>query len=204
VDSRIATVTITLGTPQGLQASRFTDGTKIVLSWSGVPANHYQLERRANNLFTYTDVSGTSTSDLNVSAGVTYVYRIRAVGSPPASGPADVSSYSNADLATMMAFFGVGTGTPVTAAITEQLLTALNALNAASGRPAVSWANILPAGVPAPASGVGIYAAHVMSIKNAMGTALDAVGVARPPGPNVTTGSPCNHNDIQQLQGWAQ
>jgi hypothetical protein len=37
-----------------------------------------------------------------------------------------------------------------------------------------------------------------------MGAALNAVGVARPPGPNVTTNSPCNHMDIQQLQGWAQ
>ncbi len=205
VDSRIATVTLTLGTPQGLQATRFSDGTKIVISWNGVPANHYQIERRANNIFTYIDVfSGTSTSDLSVSAGVTYVYHVRAVGSAPASGPPDVSSYSNADLATMMTFISVGTGTPIIAAITEQLLTALNALNAASGRPMVAWANILPAGIPAPASGVPIYAAHVMSVENAMGPALDALGVPRPPGPNVTTGSPCSHTDIQQLQGWAQ
>jgi hypothetical protein len=204
VDSRIATVTVTLGTPQGLKAARFSDGTKIVLSWTGVAANHYQLERRANNVVTYTDVSGTSTSDLSVSAGVTYVYRVRAVGSPPASGSADVSSFSNADLATMMTFTSVGTGTPISFAITQELLTALNALNAASGRPAVSWASILPAGIPAPASNVRVYAAHVMSIENAMGAALDAVGVARPPGPNVTTNSPCNHIDIQQLQGWAQ
>ncbi len=85
MDSRIAAVTVTLGTPQGLQATRFSDGTKIVISWSAVPANHYQLERRANNILTYTDVFGSaSTSNLSVSAGVTYVYRVRAVGSVPA------------------------------------------------------------------------------------------------------------------------
>src|SRR5258706_2021958 len=101
----------------------------------------------------------------------------------------------------MMTFISVGTGTPIVAAITEQLRTALNALNAASGRPSVTWADILPAGIPAPATGGKIYAAHVMSIENAMGTALDAVTVAST---NVTTGSRCSHTDIQQLQGRRQ
>lgn len=79
-------------------------------------------------------------NDTGVSSGVTYVYHVRAVGSPPATGSADVSSYSNSDLATMMVFTNVTTGTPITFAATQELLTALNALNAASGRPAVTWA----------------------------------------------------------------
>jgi hypothetical protein len=206
LDSRIATVTVSLATPQALQATRASDGSKIVVSWSGVAADHYQVERRANNVLTYTDISNTFTvfNDTGVSSGVTYVYHVRAVGSPPATGSADVSSYSNSDLATMMVFTNVTTGTPITFAATQELLTALNALNAASGRPAVTWAAILPSGVPPPAHNVGVYAAHIMSVKNAMGQALDAIGVTRPPGPNVSTGSPCNHSDIQLLQGWAQ
>jgi YD repeat-containing protein len=205
VDSRIATVTVTLATPQSLLASRYSDGSKIVVTWSAVPADHYQIEKRVDNTLSYSDYFGVPPfNDLNVSPGYTYVYRVRAVGSIPATGSADVSSFSNADLSTMMTFTSVGTNTPITYDITQQLLTALNALNRAKGWPQIGWVDILPSNVPAPGHGVRIYAQHVMSIKAAMGAALDALGVVRPPGPNVGTGSPCNHADIQQLQVWAQ
>ena len=104
----------------------------------------------------------------------------------------------------MMVFTDVATGTPVTAGVVQQLLIALNALNAAGGRPEVTWTNILSPGTPPLAPGVLIYADHIMSVKNAMGAALDAVGVARPPGPNISPGLSMNHTDIAQLQGWAQ
>lgn len=64
----------------------------------------------------------------------------------------------------------------------EQIRTAINTIRAANNAAARSWRDILndsnyPQSIPTPDHNVGIYAAHILALRNAMHSALDGVQV---------------------------
>jgi PKD domain len=192
-----------LPAPNGLTAAWNGPGTNTVtIQWAiGSPgAHHYELQRKSSGqpFATITPCPATPCTDSStLSVDAAYVYRVRAVD---ASG-GHASSYSNSDIATTVNFSTVSSGTRPLPASLNDLRTGLNAVRALSGKPAVSWTDILPAGVPPPAVGVAFYAAYVMSLRRYVDEALQAAGLEVVPyeTPNVS-GQRTKAVHIQQLQ----
>ena len=85
------------------------------------------------------------------------------------------------------------------------LLGAVNAVRATTGQSAVTWAGILPNGVPVPAINVLVYAAHVTAIRNALDTARSAIpGLPLLSFSNPVSNDPITAALITQLQGGAR
>jgi len=115
-----------------------------------------------------------SHADGSLAPNTTYVYRVRAVDSQGET----FSDYSNIDLSTTMTFTFVATGELVRSGELEEILNGMNAVRAAAGSAARGWPAILPSGLPAPGSGVMIYAAHLESLRTEMNMALQTLGIA--------------------------
>jgi YD repeat-containing protein len=203
VDSNTATVTVNPPLPQpGLLTATRTGSNQIGVSWgASAGADHYRLERRSGGTWSAPfDVFATSYPDSGLGAGLTFVYRVRAVDAAGGS----LSPYSNSDLATLMLFTTATSGSTITAARFNELMTALNAIRNAAGLAATTWSAILPAGVAAPATNGAVLAAHVNSMRSAMDTAMAAAGVGVPSGPTAAVGGAVTASAMQQLQGRAQ
>jgi len=177
---------VILPAPTALTATRVTN-TSISLTWGAATnATSYALERRFNGsqFAQLATTTATSYTDSGLTAGLTYVYRVRAVGASGASASGGTmttySDYSKADLATLMTFTSVSSTSPITIGVYAELLTGLNALRLASGWAAVTWTNILPPGVPAPASGVVIHSEHTASLRRWIDQALQSLSVPVP------------------------
>ncbi len=175
-NSATATVTVFLPPPSNLIAT-MSSTTQIAVSWTiSQGADHYELERKFSGLpfVKIADVVSGSYVDSTVSSGATYLYRVRAAN----AGATVVSAYSNSDLATTMSFSPiVSEETEILSAHFVELLNALNAVRSANGSPPLTWTALLPPGVPAPAPGVDIYAAHVTNLRSRMDAALLDLGL---------------------------
>lgn len=110
----------------------------------------------------------------SVSPGTAVAFRVRAVSTDNLK-----SAYSNVIVAVPMTLTSITAGGSVKAAPLNELLTAVNAVRAVGpgSLGALSWSNILPAGVAAPATGVPMQAAHISALRTAMDAALSNIGV---------------------------
>lgn len=167
-------VQVALPPPGSLVATK--NGTSVAVVWGASPnATNYILERRkAGSGWTEVQTLSSTTlsyTDTGCAGGETCAYRVRA----------DVSLYSNVDVVTMMPFTPVAILDEISRVPFNELLTALNAMRAAAGWPAVTWQQILPASVQAPEFNVEIQAAHITSLRREMNNALQALGAFVPP-----------------------
>lgn len=174
VPSQSATITPqVVAAPTGTQATAsFQSQWRVTVTWISSGTAQYEVARRmGGGGFTVIGTSPTTSYiDTGCMAGMTCVYRVRAV-----SGGA-ASSYSNPDHATTMQFLPVA-GQPVALAQFQQLLDAVNAIRGAVGAGALTWSAILPANVPAPASGGPVRAVYVQALRDQMSAALQALAI---------------------------
>jgi len=157
--------------PAGLTA-QWTSGTQIQVGWPTVNGATYVVERRSGS--TWSEVattSGASYIDNSVSPSTTYAYRVAAV-----LGGAK-TNYTNADVATTRAFQAAVPGGSFSAAVSADMLNAVNSVRAAAGWPSVTWSNILAATDPIVSPGNNIMARHITSCRERMNEALHALGV---------------------------
>lgn len=164
--------------PSGLVATALSNsGVSVTWIGSGVPIDHYELERSQSIFGPFTRIgefTTTSFTDSNIT-GLTgqtaYLYRVRAVDSQNIA-----SGYSNIDLATTMSFTDnplVAGGTIVKAQHINELRTAVNAARTAAGLPQVGWTDTaLP--------GTVIKAMHIYELRQNLNQALAAIGLAPP------------------------
>jgi YD repeat-containing protein len=178
-ESAAFVITVPLPSPRNFSARYVHATSAIELTWdASAGASRYQIERKANGggfSVLPNTVTATSFVDGGRPAGVTYVYRVLALdGGGGSASPASVS-----DLATTLNFTSVTSGNPVTIAPVLELMSALQAVYAAVGWPAPTWATILPTGVPAPVQGGAIGVAHLQALRERFDQALGALGIAR-------------------------
>jgi len=148
--------------------------TGVAVTWTGsTNAVNYTVERKmAGVAFTGVHTTtGTSWTDTTCPSGATCVYRVRANASGYSSDP------SNEDLMTRIAFTSLtaNNGSIKVAHLTE-LLAAVNALRAVAGSSVLTWPQILPSGVPAPAAGGLLENDHVLALRTRMDQALTSLG----------------------------
>lgn len=175
--------------PTGLVAAA-TSTTQVSLSWSppssGV-VDHYEIQRRQtiNDAWTTLPLAPTapSASDAGLSSGVTYLYRVRAIG---AAGCVP-SDFSTVDLATTIIFTDdplVAQGTIIKAVHVSELRQAVNAVRTAAARAPATWTD--PSLL-----GVTVKAVHVQEMRNNLDPALTALGFSSSSytDPNLVQGS---------------
>jgi len=136
------------------------DPTQVMLSWSAASgATSYEVWRSVsiNAPFALHLVTGdTSALDTSVSAGVTYLYKVRTV-----SG-GDVSAFSAIDAATTIAYTS---GSVVQAIHVTELRNGVNAMRAAAGLAPFSFAD------DPLSAGTVIRAVHVSQLRTALSAA---------------------------------
>lgn len=157
-----------LAVPQDLVAAA-SGASQVNVTWTPTAdADFYEVFRSVNHApFAF---AGSTTAppfmDTGLATQTTYVYTVRA-----ASSSGDVSGYSNADLATTMAF----TDDPLQAQVTQvravhvtELRTAVNAVRAAAGLAPSSFVDPSLAGLP-------VKATHVLELRGALDAARAAL-----------------------------
>ena len=191
-DSALAVVTVQPHAPSFLHV--VTQTSSLHVSWSAVSgANHYDLQRLSNNVWTTLSGAPNPYDDVNVLPNTTYVYRVRAIADDSTPSP-----YSNSDLGTTATFTTITSGTVVAFTHLDELRNLVNFVRAASGKLSVSWSEILnpsncpgvscigynPAScagyqqnVPAAAQNVTIFAWHVLALRCAMNNALQSLAL---------------------------
>ncbi len=149
-----------------------TTSTNVFVSWTAVPgAAGYNVYRsNSGTNFTLLGSSGTAfLNDPTVSANTSYLYLVRAV-----SVGGFESTNSNIDLATTVLFtdatLNVASTVVKTVHFTE-LLTAVNAVRALAGQPAIGFTS------PVPAFGAVALAAHMTDLRNGLTPARSALGL---------------------------
>lgn len=209
VYSEAATITVVPPVPTALNAyltpNQSSPFTSITVSWQGSGADHYTLQRcSSSGCSSFTAASPFV--DGNRTPNTTYVYRVASVDS---SGNG-VSNWSAPDLATTITFTPAVANAVITRAYFNELLAGVNCLLAASGATPVTWAGILPTGVPIPPApgqpaGGTIYAAHVNVLRTQMDLALGRLGFPTPAYTDtLTTGSPIKALYFTELQSRTQ
>ena len=152
-----------------------TAGTTVFLTWAAPTGtiSNYQVERSQsiNGPFTLLSPNPTATNftDSTASAGVAYLYRVRA-----AYTGGGYSNYSNKDLATTIMF----TDDPLTAGVTTvkalhvtELRQAVNAVRTTAALQGSTWTD-------ASLTGVAAKGAHVQELRTNLDQALTALGIA--------------------------
>jgi YD repeat-containing protein len=183
VQSNTATITIAapLTTPCCLSAAmpQATTIQPVHLTWgaSSVGTDHYEIWRKDHaGVFQRINVSpSASYDDYSIAANTAYFYEVCA--SPAPSTPC-TSGFSNQDLATTVAFSDITSDRTVRLVDFTELLTAVNAVRAASAGAAgvpLNWAGILQSS-PVPVLGGIIYGEYVMALRSAMEAALQPLG----------------------------
>jgi hypothetical protein len=162
------------GTAPTNLAATATSGTSVSVTWTA-PAgsiSSYQVERSQsiNGPFTALTPNPTTTNftDSTASAGVAYLYRVRA-----AFTGGGYSNYSNKDLATTIIF----TDDPLTANVTTiqavhfyELRQAVNAVRTTAGLGASTWTD-------GALSGVLFQAAHIQELRTSLDQGLSALSL---------------------------
>jgi hypothetical protein len=162
----------TLAAPPNLVATAL-DATQVSVTWTAVTdADHYEIWRTFNNgpWSLAGTASGTSFTDMNVSSGITYLYRVRAADAADA-----VSGFSNLDPATTIQFVndpivpGVRT---IRAVHLTQLRAAINAFRLTAGL------SPIPADPSINTAGSPVLATPVTTLRTALNEARTAVGLS--------------------------
>lgn len=163
------------GAPSGLEAEAEAGAAPVVnINWGGSNGNvsHYVVERAPtlNGPFSTVApaVTGTSFADTSAASGLTYVYRVRAVGPSGA-----VSDSSNTDIATTVHFTNdpLSPGVLIKAEHVGQLRQAVNAVRTAAGLPAANWTD------PTLSQAVFVKAAHIQELRSNLDPALGLLGL---------------------------
>jgi hypothetical protein len=164
-------VTVGPPAPTGLVAIAAT-ATQINVSWSAsTGATQYELVRASasSGYATLTTTSTTSYSDLSVTAGGTYVYKVRAIDASARQSP-----FSAPDAATTIFFTDdplIAGSTTVKAVHVTELRQAVNAMRATAGLGATSFTDaVLTGGVP-------VKAVHLQELRTALSQARTALGL---------------------------
>jgi hypothetical protein len=148
----------------------------VSVSWTGSTyaggVDHYEIQRRFNRgSYTLIGTSTTTSYTDSGTAGVTYLYRVYAVGSDN-----HYSASSTIDLATTIIYTDDPL-TPGTTVIKAQHLTelrsAVNAVRATAGLSAATWTD------PS-LSGVIVKAVHLQEIRANLTAGLTALGFSAP------------------------
>lgn len=164
------TVTSTLATPAGFVATA-SGTTQVNASWGAVSgADHYEVWRSSHGGASapIATPAGTTFSDTSVVAGVTYLYRVRAVD---AGGAA--SAFSNLDPATTIVFTDdpLASGTNIKAIHFTEARAAVNAMRDAAG--------MLPVDAdPTIAVGLPVKAQHLTDLRTLLNAARVAAGLS--------------------------
>jgi hypothetical protein len=203
VDSEAAVITVARPVPTGLSASLVANTTnQINVTWQTSPfSDHYLLKRCWNGgCDTPFTVSGLSFLDTNLVLNKTYVYSVASVDRMGTTSP-----YSVPDLATTMSFSTVQSNITIAFGHFDEIRIAINDIQTAMNTPNSSWRQILDASgyqsVAVPVSGGPIMAAHLVSLRNAMNTALSVAGVPTSAyTDSVTSGTPIKAIHITELQ----
>lgn len=154
-----------------------TSSTSVSLTWTA-PAGSvtsYQVERSQSISGPFTTIfpnpTTTSFTDSTASAGVAYLYRVRA-----AYTGGGYSSYSNKDLATTIIFTDdplIANVTTIQAVHFDELRQAVNAVRATAGLGNSAWTD-------AALLGVFAKAVHVQELRTGMDQALAALSMPAP------------------------
>lgn len=200
-----ASIVVPVPAPAGLAATK-TAADQITVTWlpvSGAPG--YKVQRRdASGWADAVTTAAAPCNDGGRTSGVTYAYRV-CVFDPNNPNAGCLSPYSNIDIATMMTFTPVASGSSIQVAPFNELLQAVNAVRATAGWTAVTWNNILAEDQPLPNVNVQIMASHLLALRGRMNEALQALGVVAGgyahPDPNLQT---ISASDITELQQRAQ
>jgi YD repeat-containing protein len=205
--SQTITLTVPLPKPLGFQATASMSAPnswQVSLSWQqSVGASQYKLYRLADGQTTFSyvrDVFGVMDTD-TIPAGTVRAYYVVAVD----SGGGSASPPSDPDIASAAALAAVVSGAPIRFQDFDQLLGGINAVRAATGHAAITWSAIVPNGVPAPAVGEVVRAAHVKALRDALDSArafipnLPAIAYTNPVSGEIITAS-----KINQLLGGMQ
>lgn len=179
--SEFVTVHVIPAPPSNLTATVGTNS--ISLTWTPSASaqagalDHQELEiMTSNGQWFPSAIPPTQGSMLlgSVSPGTAVAFRVRAVSTDNLK-----SAYSNVIVAVPMTLTSITAGGSVKAAPLNELLAAVNAVRliGPGSLGALSWSNILPAGVAAPATGVPMQAAHISALRTAMDAALSNIGV---------------------------
>jgi len=182
IQSNTARVTIapSLATPCCLSAAmpNTLSVQPVHLTWgTSSGTDHYEIWRRDHaGPFQRINVSLSASFDDNtVAENTAYMYQVCA---SPAPGVACTSAFSNQDLATTVAFRDITADPRIHLVDLTQLLTAVNAIRAASpgsaGTPK-TWADILQSS-PAPTLDGKVYGEHIMALRAQMEGALQPLG----------------------------
>lgn len=154
-----------LDAPAGLEAMA-SGTTSAAVTWPAVSgATSYKLYRSSlNGAFTHVaTTAGTLLVDGPLSANTTYLYKVQAVAG------AVTSPLSNVDAATTILFTDdpLTTTTLVKTTHATQLRTAVNAMRAATGLPAVAFIG-----------GSAVQAVHVEELRTALDEARAGIGLS--------------------------
>ena len=172
-DSTTIVLTVPLTAPGPVTATA-TDGTHITVVWTAsAGAAQYAVQRREAGVAyrTLSYVTGLSYPDTVSNSPAAYEYRVQALDNAQGSA----SPFSAPDVASTVTLSPVVSGTPIAAALFEEIRTGINKLRAVAGSGDLTWANILPSGVAAPAQGVPVLAQHVLSLRTALDNARSAL-----------------------------
>ena len=164
--------TVGLATPSGFLATAAT-ATQVNVAWSASSgATQYEVVRAsASSAYaTLITTSSTSYADTSVTAGATYVYKVRAL-----NGSAQQSPFSAPDAATTVFFTDdplIAGSTTVKASHVSELRQAVNAMRATAGLGATSFTDpVLTASVPP-------KALHIQELRTALSQARSTLGLS--------------------------
>ena len=170
-------LTIALPKPASLQATASVvvqpSTWQVSVSWQPSPgADHYQIYRIADAQTSFTlwqsNVTASPITD-SIAPGTVRAYYVVAVDSSGGSA----SPPSDPDIASAVTLTPVSSQGLVRFQDFNQLLDGINAIRLATGHATVTWADIVPAGVPVPTSGnvSVIYATQVKALRDALDAA---------------------------------
>ena len=197
-------ITLTVGPPLSAPTNvvaTVSGPAQIQITFNAVTgAGSYDLERHSAGIVEHFNITGSPAYDNSVVANRTYVYVVHAVANGQNPSPP-----SNADLATIVSFTTLTQSqTLIYASHFQEILDAINDIRYVNGSSPLSWANILPAGVPAPAHGVPIRIEHLTSLRTAMDSALTAVGVPTSSYSSAQSGTLIQKQQIEELRSRTQ
>lgn len=159
------TVNPAAGAPAALSATA-SSSTQVALNWSPVAgATSYEIWRSSLNsaYALVTTTALTAHNDSGLTAGRTYLYKIRAAGG---------TTFSPVDVATTVIFTDPSSlsGVTIKAAHITELQTAVNAMRAAGGLTPTTFSSVTAGNTPA--------RTHVTTLRTALDAARVATGLA--------------------------
>jgi hypothetical protein len=178
-----------------------TSNVQINVTWAAAAgASRYQVERAGSSAGPYTVVgnpTANSFADGAVTAGVTYLYRVRAVDSA-----GNLSTYSNVVLATAVTYTDgqlTAAVTPIRAVHMTELRQTINSVRRAVALPDATWTDPNLAGAT-------VRGIHLQEMRASLDQAFAALGASAPTytDPTITSGGTLIKKvHIEELRGYA-